>query len=53
MSRPPFRQGKASDGRSKHQANDQSGNGGNGGNGDGHGDTPPFKSGTVNQAPSS
>jgi hypothetical protein len=49
MSRPPFRQGKAGDGRSKHQANDQSGNGGNG---DGHGDTPPirnrwFKSGTV------
>jgi hypothetical protein len=38
MSLPPLRQGKASDGRSKHQANDQSGNGGNG---DGHGSTPP------------
>jgi hypothetical protein len=39
MSRPSLRQGKPSDGRSKHQANDQSGNGGNG---DGHGDTPPI-----------
>ena len=32
-------QGKTSDSRSKHQANDQSGNGGNG---DGHGNTPPI-----------
>src|SRR4029453_7661413 len=44
MSRPPLRQGKASDGCSKHQANDQSGNGGNG---DGHGDTPSIRNSTI------
>jgi hypothetical protein len=38
MSRPPFRQRKASDGRSKGNPDNQSDNGGNR---DGHGDTPP------------
>jgi len=44
MSRPPLRQGKAIDGCSKHQANDQSGNGGKG---DGHGDTPSIRNSTI------